>query len=81
MKKLLVCFLTLCMVLTMFAMLGVTASAADPLATVTVGSEVFTYDTFEAAVKKAKENEGSTLKLLRYTPAIDGLESYLKDNN
>ena len=74
MKKLLVCFLTLCMVLTMIATLSVTASAADPLATVTVGTQIFTYDTFEAAVKKAQENEGSTLRLLRYTPDIDGLE-------
>ena len=45
MKKLLVCFLTLCMVLTMLALLGVSASAATAVAEVTVGEEKFQYDT------------------------------------
>ena len=54
MKKLLVCLLSLCMMLTMFAMLGVTASAANPQATVTVGTVIYNCDTFEDAVKMAQ---------------------------
>ena len=64
MKKLLVCFLTLCMLLSLFTMLGISASAASIVADVTVGEETFHFSSLKDAVIKAAQNEGSTVKLV-----------------
>ena len=84
MKKLLVCFLTLCMVFTMLTLLGVSASAAAEVAEVTVGEETNTFQTFADAVTKAQQNEGATLKLLCSVNVEEGLEiggTYTLDTN
>ena len=63
MKKILICLLTVCMLLTLFT---VAASATtEPAAEVTVGEETFTFDNVLDAFKKAAENKDSTMKMLR----------------
>ena len=75
MKKILACLLTLCMVLTLVAMLGISASAAeDPAAEVkTADGTVTVCNTFKEAIALASKNVGSTVKLLHHIKP-EGLE-------
>ena len=68
-KRLLACLLTLCLTIGLFAVLGISAAAADPVAELVADDVTISYLSFADAVNAAKLEQNCTVRLLADTTA------------